>query len=89
MAKYLQCNVFHPGKVELVTVDIEVRDSVYEDTENPLFEDVIISVINEFLANGLSVELDNGKTQLYNNYSQSDYVGTVEEIILRIHTEFG
>jgi hypothetical protein len=87
--KYLRCGIFHPGRQEVVYVDIEAWYYENEEVEEPLFEDILVLVTNEFLDNGLSVEWDHGETQLHDNYSQPDYVGTVAEIIRRINSEFG
>ena len=86
--KYLKCKVFHPGKEEFVTVDIEVLHSVNEYNDQELVcEDIMIPITNEFLDNGFSVVWDDEEAKLYDNYSQPDYVGTVNEIMCRILSE--
>ncbi len=89
--KYVSCMVFHPYEKKRVEVDIEVEakeEITQEDNSSLIYGYVINPIINEFIMAGLDAIFPED-TLFYDQYQQSDYVGTVDEIIHRILDESG
>jgi len=86
--KYIMCSIFHPGKLEYIAVDVEVGCNENESSEKEELVKAITYISDIFFDNNLSLGLLED-VELSNEYSQSDYVGSAEDLALRILTEFG
>jgi len=87
--KYVRCRVLHPGKKEFVSADIEIdvtEEVVRIDNPRLTFDATVAPVHNDLIAAGIDSTWPS-KIKLYNTHRQSDYVGTVDEVIHRIVNE--
>jgi len=71
-----------------IIVDIEIECAEDDSTTELNTSEVVTYVGNELLSVGLSFGWIED-VKLSDEYSQPDYVGTVDEIILRILSEVG
>jgi predicted transcriptional regulator len=87
--KYIRCQIFHPGKKEDIWVDIEVSVTE-EEVENPNLSNNnrVVEIINETMIASLDL-LSIDESTLYDTHNQPDYVGTIDEVILKILDESG
>lgn len=91
LKKYAQVKVYHPGKGKFLSVDIavEVEEKIFkEGTPHSIFDTIVMPIFSKLSAANLNAYYPNHLIfNLDDKCQQSNYVGTVEEIILRILEE--
>lgn len=94
MIKYIGIRIFHPGKKKFVTTSILVEVSelfLKHATPNSMFDVVVMPIYNELSSASIDAHFPGMRTvnDLTDKPAQSDYVGTIDEIIHQILNESG
>ncbi len=87
--RYIRCNIWHYKKKKWIKIDIKVLVSEKIDKEpDPLKRHaaVTVAIDRKFKESGIPMTFEKGFI-LYNESQQSNYVGTLDDIICCIKEE--